>query len=141
MMSGSGIFKKLFSPLFSKGRIIRPKTIMGYILLRTVAKLRFMRRSSLRYHTENNRIIAWLDLIDKYADVNRELAMEITKCPRLIKGYGDTHARGISRFSRIMAFIEKNENEADLTDKVIELRDTALLSDKGTEFNDSLNKY
>ncbi|MBT5072508.1 MAG: indolepyruvate oxidoreductase subunit beta family protein [Kordiimonadaceae bacterium] len=140
MMARSSIAKSIFSPFFSKGRIIRPKTIFGYLILRSVAGLRFMRKKSLRYHTENKRIISWLDLVKKYADDNPALALEIARCPRLIKGYGETHARGINRFSAIMAYVEKNGDAKGIAEKIAELRDAALLGEKGTEFNHILEK-
>ena len=107
------------------------------MLLRFVANLRWFRRFSLRFKEEHKRINAWLDLIKTHADNDLSLAHEIAKCPRLIKGYGETHARGINRFSRIMASIEQEKtlNAAVIT----ELCDAALLSEKGTEFNQVLN--
>lgn len=135
MMSKSNVCRAMFSPFFPSGRIIRPKTIFGYLLLRSVAKLRFLRRKTLRYALENKRILAWLELVAKYADQNPELAMEIATCPRLLKGYGDTHARGITRFSRIMAFIERNDDAANIVTKIVELKGAALLSEDGKEFN------
>ena len=133
MMVGSTFIRKIMAPLFSKGRIIRPKTIFGYFILRLVANLRFMRRRTLRFQTEDKRISAWLALVKKHADKNVELAIEIAKCPRLIKGYGDTHARGINRFSRIMAEIERDEKIT--AEKIATLIDAALLGEKGTEFS------
>ena len=32
-----------------------------------------------------------------------ELALEIAECARLIKGYGDTHARGVANYRKIEA--------------------------------------
>ena len=139
-MAGSNLLKKIVSPFFSKGRIIRPKTILGYMVLRMVANLRFMRRKSLRFTIENKRIEAWLFLVAKYADDNPSLALEIAKCPRLIKGYGDTHARGINRFSGIMAFIEANEDMLDLEREVAKLKDAALASSEGGDFNQLIEK-
>ncbi len=140
-MSGSKTFKKLLSPFFSKGRIIRPKTIFGFLMLRFVAGLRFSRLRSFKYHTENKRIVAWLDLLQKFKNSKPELAIEIAKCPRLIKGYGDTHARSIDKFSRIMSFIEMNEGNDGLASKVAELRDAALADAKGNTFNNSLKNH
>lgn len=141
MMNGSSFLKKMLSPFFSGGRIIRPKTILGYLLLRMVAELRIIRKKTLRYHIENKRILAWLDLINKCVKINPDLAYEISVCPRLIKGYGNTHERGINRFSRIMAFIEKNQDQNNVNIKVAELRQAALLSSGGAEFNESLQNY
>lgn len=139
-MANSSLSRKILSPLFSKGRIIRPKTIFGYLMLRTVARLRFMRRKSLRFSVENKRIEAWLSQVAKYASDNPTLALELAKCPRLIKGYGDTHARGVNRFSGIMAFVEENDNLPDIATKVVELRDAALASSEGIEFNQLIEK-
>jgi indolepyruvate ferredoxin oxidoreductase beta subunit len=33
----------------------------------------------------------------------REAALELIKCQRLIKGYGDTFARGLGNYERIVA--------------------------------------
>ena len=139
--SNSSLVKKLLSPLFSNGRIIRPKTIFGYLLLRSVAKLRFMRKSTFKYKTENKRIIAWLNALGDYSKENPELALEVARCPKILKGYGDTHARGINRFSRIMAFAERDKNNAETAKRVAELRDAALLSETGLEFNKTLESY
>ena len=141
MMERSSFFRKLFSPFFSKGRIIRPKTILGYLSLRFVARLRSMRRASLKYKIEDKRINSWLEKLDKFQTNNSNLAMEIALCPRLIKGYGETHARGIDKFSRIMSFIESKENDSELASKVAELRDAALADSKGSAFESSLINY
>lgn len=141
MMNGSSFFKKILSPFFSKGRIIRPKTVLGHILLKIVASFRIIRKATLRYHVENKRILSWLSLVNECVEINPDLAYEVALCPRLIKGYGSTHERGVNRFSRIMAFIEKNQNQNNLNLKVAELRGAALLSSNGSEFNDSLKDY
>lgn len=138
-MSRTKFWRKIFSPLFAKGRIIRPQTIMGYLLLRAVANLRFLRRHSYKYQCEEKRIVAWLDLVMKYKNKNPEAGLELAKCPRLIKGYGDTHERSINRFSRIMAYVENHQNEADLASKIIELREAALMDDSGNALKTCLN--
>ena len=47
-MSGSTLAKKTLSPLFSNGRIIRPKTIFGYLLLRSVCKIALYQTKNLQ---------------------------------------------------------------------------------------------
>lgn len=138
-MQKSKFWQAILKPFFNKGRIIRPKTIFGYLLLRFVANLRGLRRRSLRFTEEHKRIDAWLALIKDYASIDVTKALEIAKCPRLIKGYGETHARGINRFSRIMAAIEQHQELHANT--VTELSDAALLSDKGSELNEALNHH
>ena len=34
---------------------------------------------------------------------NYDLAVEVIRCRRLVKGYSDTHARGLSKFDRVLA--------------------------------------
>lgn len=140
-MGRSKLWRKILSPLFAKGRIIRPKTISGYILLRTVANLRFLRRHSYKYQCEEKRIVAWLDLVMKLNNNNPEAALELAKCPRLIKGYGETHERSINRFSRIMAYVENHEKEADLASKIIKLREAALMDDNGNTLKACLTNF
>lgn len=138
-MRRSKFWQAIFKPFFKKGRIIKPKTIMGYLLLRFVANLRGLRHRSLRYKEEHKRINGWLSLIKEFSANDTAKALEIAKCPRLIKGYGDTHARGINRFSRIMAGIEQQQELH--AEAITELCDAALLSDTGVEFNDALDNY
>ena len=47
-----------------------------------------------RHEIETAHLDAWLDKVRETVPVNYNLAVEIVKCRRLIKGYSDTHARG-----------------------------------------------
>ena len=44
----------------------------------------------------------WLTVVLDALRRNRELALELAMCGRLIKGYGETHARGKANFLRIL---------------------------------------
>jgi indolepyruvate ferredoxin oxidoreductase beta subunit len=46
-------------------------------------------------------IEAWLGLVVAAASRSADLALEIADCARLIKGYGDTHARGRANFRKV----------------------------------------
>jgi indolepyruvate ferredoxin oxidoreductase beta subunit len=48
-------------------------------------------------------IESWLALITEAAHQSGELALEVVECARLIKGYGDTYARGLSNYHSIEA--------------------------------------
>ncbi|MDG1438761.1 MAG: hypothetical protein P8P98_07255, partial [Emcibacteraceae bacterium] len=137
VMRKSAVWKKILSPFFAKGRILKPKTIRGYLMLRFVANLRRVRLRSLRFNEEHKRINGWLETTLKYAVDEPELALEIAKAPRIIKGYGDTHARGVNRFSRIMMMV----GHGTTNDVVRELKDAALLNDKGEAFDNCLKRH
>ncbi|MDG1707814.1 MAG: hypothetical protein P8H03_03590, partial [Emcibacteraceae bacterium] len=136
IMRNSSVWKKILAPFFTKGRILKPKTITGYLMLRFFANLRDLRRGTLRFHEEHKRINAWLELVNRHASDQTELALEVAKAPKIIKGYGDTHAKGINRFSRIMMVLDQDTKP----DLVRELKDAALLNDKGLAFDDCIKR-
>ena len=69
------------------------------------------------------------------ASADYDLAVEVAQCPRLIKGYGDTHARGYSRFTRIMQAIPDLQAAGDAATKVRALRDAALAAEDVEPFD------
>jgi indolepyruvate ferredoxin oxidoreductase beta subunit len=99
----SNALSKLTAPLFRNGRHVRTTGLGGFLTLSLIAGMRSWRRGSLRYEVEQARILAWLADICETAAVDYDLAVELAACARLIKGYGDTHARGLGNFKRIMA--------------------------------------
>ena len=80
---------------------IRSTALWGYFLLRVVANLRFLRPVSLGLVEETARIDRWLTAIQRAADRDYRLAVEIAECARLIKGYGETRQRGYAQFGRV----------------------------------------
>jgi indolepyruvate ferredoxin oxidoreductase beta subunit len=93
---------RLLQPLFRRGRQVRVTTVKDFLLLSFIASWRKGRRGTLRYAQEQARIEAWLQAVKAAAPADYDLAVEIAACARLIKGYGDTHARGLRNFERIM---------------------------------------
>ena len=93
----------LLRPFISKGRVVQTSSIRGYLLLYAIAALRPLRPQSLRFGIEQQRISDWLGNITALAASQPELALEVARTQRLVKGYGDTHARGWANYQRIMA--------------------------------------
>jgi len=83
-----------------KGRVVQTSSLRGFLLLYFVASLRRIRPISLRFATEQQRIQAWwtqaMSLLPEHAD----LALEVLRTQQLVKGYGDTHARGWRHFEK-----------------------------------------
>src|SRR6202007_1086213 len=75
---------------FTGGRQIRTNTVHGFLLLYVLGGLRRWRRGTLRYVEENGRIEAWLGRIEQLAPAHYDLAVELARAQRLIKGYGET---------------------------------------------------
>jgi indolepyruvate ferredoxin oxidoreductase beta subunit len=80
---------------------VRTTTILGFARLRLVAGLRWWRPRTSRYVEEQAEIERWLGQIRDAAPLGLDLAREITESARLIKGYGDTHKRGLGNYRRI----------------------------------------
>jgi indolepyruvate ferredoxin oxidoreductase beta subunit len=83
------------------GMEINTTSISGYLRFLLLAKMRRVRPYGIRYAQEQEQIESWLALIVEAARRAPELALEIAECARLIKGYGDTHARGLANHRAI----------------------------------------
>jgi len=83
------------------GMEINTTSIGGYLRFLMLAKLKRLRPYGHRYKEEQQQIEAWLALVAEAAKQSADLALEITECARLIKGYGDTHARGLANYAAI----------------------------------------
>ncbi|MEY2687865.1 MAG: hypothetical protein RL375_2063, partial [Pseudomonadota bacterium] len=95
-----------------------------------LAGLKRWRRSSLRYLNETPRIEAWLAQISRTATSDPLLAVELARCQALVKGYGDTHARGTRNFETLMAVVQRRG--ASLPPATLgELRSAALADEHG----------
>lgn len=84
---------------------LRTDRMGGFLNLWLLARMRPMRRRSLRYGEENRRIEEWLEMI-LGALAHKDgaaIAVEIAALAGLHKGYGDTHRRGRSNFDKIIA--------------------------------------
>ncbi|HEX2117352.1 MAG TPA: indolepyruvate oxidoreductase subunit beta family protein [Alphaproteobacteria bacterium] len=87
------------------GLHIKTTTITGFLILRTMARLKPWRRRSWRFAEEQHRIRHWLDAIQRHAHRDIAAAVEIAACAKLLKGYGETHWRGRRNFDRIFVLL------------------------------------
>jgi indolepyruvate ferredoxin oxidoreductase beta subunit len=128
---------RLLAPLFRRGRHFNTAKLSGFLPLYLLAGMRRWRRATLRYRIEQARIESWLERIRACA-AEYELAVEIAECQRLIKGYGDTHARGLKSYESIMQFVERGRGRAGLAVEVRRLRSAALADENGRELDTAM---
>ena len=119
--------------LFRRGRQVTTSKLHGFLLLYSVAIFGRWRRRSLRYRRENDKIESWLDRIASHASTNYELAVEVVRCQRVIKGYGDTYERGWRSFRLLMEQIPNVDAPG-----LALLRNAALADDKGEVLTDAI---
>jgi indolepyruvate ferredoxin oxidoreductase beta subunit len=118
------------------GMEINATSIGGYLRFLMLAKLRWVRPRGIRYQQEQTQIESWLDLIIKAAPLSTDLALEIAECARLVKGYGDTYARGLANYRMIEARVigpalAGHIASARAADAVASARTAALMDPEG----------
>jgi indolepyruvate ferredoxin oxidoreductase, beta subunit len=118
-------------PFTRRGRIVKTSSLRGYLLLYGVASMRGMRRKSLRFQTEHQRMRQWLAHIQRLSASHPALALEVARSQRLVKGYGDTHERGWSNFQRLMAVLPRLQSAPDGAQQLHDLVKAALADDGG----------
>jgi indolepyruvate ferredoxin oxidoreductase beta subunit len=126
--------------LTGRGRVITTSSIGGFLMLYTVAGMKRWRRSTLRFEQENARVEQWLDLVGTAAAGNRDLAIEIARCQRLVKGYSETHERGLRNYETLMSVVRK-AGPALAPATLRELRDAALADERGEELRVTLARH
>ncbi len=117
--------------LVNKGRRIRTDSILGFGMLWIVSTLRPHRRKLLRHRVEVAHLDDLMTLALDHAADNYALAVEVLSCQRLIKGYSDTHARGQSKFGRVIAMLPLLKTREDGAEWLARLRAAALQDEKG----------
>jgi hypothetical protein len=73
------------------------------------------------------------------AAINPQLAPEAARCQRLVKGYSDTHARGLRNYETLMSAVDRHRRSLAPT-TLKELRDGALADEHGHRLNECLNR-
>ena len=79
-----------------------------------------------------------MELIARVAPENYALAVQISECQQLLKGYGETQERGGASFDAILADAEGREWREGAADRVHALRSAALADDQGIALSKAL---
>jgi indolepyruvate ferredoxin oxidoreductase beta subunit len=124
--------------LFNKGRRVRTDSLRGYLMLYVLGGLKFWRRRTLRHAQEVAHLERWLGTAMGYLDRDPALAVEVIRCRRLVKGYSDTHARGLSKFDKVIEGIALVESRPDAADWARRLREAALQDEAGKALDGAL---
>ena len=123
---------------FDKGRRLRSDSLTAYLMLYVLGGMKGWRRRTLRHRQEQEHLQAWLDTAMSYRAANYDLAVEVLRCRRLVKGYSDTHSRGLSKFDRVLEGIALVANRSDAADWARRLREAALKDEEGKELDGAI---
>ena len=116
---------------FNKGRRLRTDSLRAFLTLHAIGGLRGWRLRTLRHAQEEAHLARWLDHALSHVATNYDLAVELIRCRRLIKGYSDTHARGHSKFDRVLEATAAIAGREDAADWCRRLREAALKDEEG----------
>jgi len=126
-----------------RGRVVTTSSLRGFLMLYMVAGMKRWRRSTLRFEQENALIEQWLRLIETTAAANPQLAIEVAQCQRLVKGYSDTHERGLRNYETLVTVVQERQAAGSpLAPATLrELRDAALADERGDKLRASLTRH
>jgi indolepyruvate ferredoxin oxidoreductase, beta subunit len=127
------------APFTRNGRVIHSNSIRGYLMLYSLAGLRRWRRRTLRYSVEQGHIAIWLRSVEALAKLDYALAIEFAKTQRLVKGYGDTHQRGMSNYQKILAHLPGLGQREDAASRLRALTEAALADESGAKLSQALS--
>lgn len=128
------------------GLHISTTSVSGFLLLRTLAGLRWWRPHSMRFKDEQGRIERWLRAVDDAAQRDLGLGLAVAQCAELIKGYGDTHARALRNFELIAgayfdACTDQHVSPAMLADAIAQARQAALADPDGVALDAEVARF
>lgn len=121
-----------------KGIKITTTSVFGFTVLYVLARLRPLRRRSLRFGLEQQRIDSWLDMVRTYTPRNYALGCQIVECQQVVKGYGETHANGMRNFTALMDAVPRIADDPRAAERLANLRKAALADEKGESLRAAL---
>jgi indolepyruvate ferredoxin oxidoreductase beta subunit len=131
--------KNTIERLTKDGIVLQTTAVHGYLLLYFVARLKPIRRRSLRFNLEQARIDAWIATINEVMAYDYQLSAEVAEVANVIKGYGSTHHNGWANFELIMGQLEVIKKEARAAATISDLRKAALSDENGVKLRAMLD--
>ncbi len=129
---------RVLDRLVNRGRRVRTGTVAWFLPLYLMAGLRRWRRGSFRHAREGEHMAHWLDVVTATVPRDYDLAVEALACRRLVKGYSDTHARGLSKFDRVLAEVPFLTGRTESAAWLRRLKEAALADEAGVALDGAL---
>lgn len=81
---------------------VHTTSVLGFLRIWTLGRLRFLRPSSHRYHLEHAVIAKWAAQVEASARLDYNLACEVAQAAQVVKGYGEVRRRSLQSFHRLL---------------------------------------
>src|SRR5215831_478511 len=121
--------RRLVDRTTRKGKVIKTTSVGGFLLLYALAKLKRLRRRSLRFAAEQAALSHWLNLVAANARADYPLAVQVARMRNLVKGYGDTRERGQAKFEKLTMLVPRLLGRSD-SGATLEVLIKAALADE-----------
>jgi len=138
MILRSAILRKILAPFFRSGRNIKTTNISGFLVLHMLAKFRRWRRGTYRFKVQETLISDWADRVCEAALEDYDYALAIAHCIEMVKGYGDTYQRGLTRY-RAAVDAAGALPTAKRATAMRRLHKAAMVDEEGKAFGDALS--
>jgi len=119
-------------------------SISGFLALRFLASLKWLRKRGSRFAQEQAMIERWLAAIEQGARSQWQLGHEIALCGRLVKGYGSTNDRGKDNLLHVLDHLAVGgqwHGPQARAEAIRSARAAALADDAGKELDKALIKH
>jgi indolepyruvate ferredoxin oxidoreductase beta subunit len=90
---------------FHVGLHIRSDTVSGFLLMRSLARLRIVRRRSWRFAQERDLTARWFSAVLAAARIDYGFAIAVAESADLLKGYSGTYRRGLRNFNLLFQMV------------------------------------
>jgi indolepyruvate ferredoxin oxidoreductase beta subunit len=84
------------------GQHVKTTTVLGFLRVWGLGRLRFLRPRSLRYRRESSLMARWERAVLEAATVDSELAVEVVELAAAVKGYGEVRRRLSGALVRVL---------------------------------------
>ena len=128
----TGVVNKL-----NVGMRVKTTTVIGFLPLWLMAKLKRWRRGTYRFAEEQAMIEDWLARVEAAVD-DYDFALQLAECARLVKGYGDTHHRGVANYHQVTAAATQLAGRPDAAEQLAALLAAALADPEGDALTKAL---
>lgn len=136
----SGWPKRVLARLTERGRVVQTTSLRGFLQLYWIAALRRWRRGTLRFAVEQEQMDLWLARVVDLAQKEYATACQVAEFPRVLRGYGETHARGRENFGALMDAVPGLVGTADAQTKLKRLNEAALADESGQRLQAALRE-
>ncbi len=131
--------RRWLSPLFSKGRNLTTTSLSGFLPLSFLSAMQRFRRGTYRFHEQQALIDDWVARISEMLPRDYELGLALCELIEILRGYGDTYERGLTRYRRIMSLVDSAEGPVS-AGTVRKLLRAAQADEAGLVFESAINE-